>query len=409
MHGIHRSRSVSIGLLVLFVALRAAVAENAPPGGADTAPVLKIERLSCRAGGILSSHETPPASASEQTAVVGNTPSECGLGDRLAVTVDKESLTTWKAASKNDPKQLELILDGRVMKGVYGDPPGLADATFQFDLKRLSDKEENRTAWNTLLSHTKHRAKISVALAFKGDPVSDSDQRITLLVFPSYGWAVALFFVALLVAFLCLARLSDIIRDPGPEPEPGTRRYYSLGRSQMAWWFFVVLASFLYIWMITGDYDTITQGALILIGISAATGLGSAVVDSNKREEAIKKQADLRKERADLERQNATESVARLAQVRAELERLTPKSDCFVLDILRDDTGVSFHRFQIAGWTLVLSLVFIVGMLKDLAMPDFSATLLGLMGISSGTYIGFKLPDAAKTAAPSTGGGQNSP
>jgi hypothetical protein len=29
-------------------------------------------------------------------------------------------------------------------------------------------------------------------------------------------------------------------------------------------------------------------------------------------------------------------------------------------------------------------------------MPDFSATLLGLMGISSGTYIGFKASDAPK-------------
>ena len=25
-------------------------------------------------------------------------------------------------------------------------------------------------------------------------------------------------------------------------------------------------------------------------------------------------------------------------------------------------------------------------------MPDFSATLLGLMGLSSGTYVGFKMP-----------------
>jgi len=30
--------------------------------------------------------------------------------------------------------------------------------------------------------------------------------------------------------------------------------------------------------------------------------------------------------------------------------------------------------------------------LWDLTMPEFSATMLALMGISSGTYIGFKLP-----------------
>jgi hypothetical protein len=27
-------------------------------------------------------------------------------------------------------------------------------------------------------------------------------------------------------------------------------------------------------------------------------------------------------------------------------------------------------------------------------MPDFGVTLLGLMGISSGTYVGFKFPQA---------------
>ena len=33
-------------------------------------------------------------------------------------------------------------------------------------------------------------------------------------------------------------------------------------------------------------------------------------------------------------------------------------------------------------------------------MPQFSATLLGLMGISSGTYLGIKVPEKASTDAP---------
>jgi hypothetical protein len=37
--------------------------------------------------------------------------------------------------------------------------------------------------------------------------------------------------------------------------------------------------------------------------------------------------------------------------------------------------------------------------LRDLAMPDFSAMVLGLMGISSGTYFGFKLPAASAANA----------
>jgi hypothetical protein len=37
--------------------------------------------------------------------------------------------------------------------------------------------------------------------------------------------------------------------------------------------------------------------------------------------------------------------------------------------------------------------MFVSAVYNNLTMPELSATLLGLMGISSGTYIGFKLPE----------------
>jgi hypothetical protein len=64
----------------------------------------------------------------------------------------------------------------------------------------------------------------------------------------------------------------------------------------------------------------------------------------------------------------------------------------FMTDLLGDDGVISFHRFQIAAWTLVLGTIFVEQVATQLAMPEFNATLLGLMGISSGTYIGFKIP-----------------
>jgi hypothetical protein len=56
----------------------------------------------------------------------------------------------------------------------------------------------------------------------------------------------------------------------------------------------------------------------------------------------------------------------------------------------------SLARFQMAVWTVVLGFVFVVAVYNTLAMPDFSATLLGLTGISAGTYVGFKIPDPPK-------------
>ncbi|MCK5467548.1 MAG: hypothetical protein KAI99_03540, partial [Cyclobacteriaceae bacterium] len=69
------------------------------------------------------------------------------------------------------------------------------------------------------------------------------------------------------------------------------------------------------------------------------------------------------------------------------------KSDGFINDILSDNTGFSFHRFQILIWTIVLGIIFIVEVISNLQMPEFDDTLLMLMGISSGTYIGFKFPE----------------
>jgi hypothetical protein len=45
------------------------------------------------------------------------------------------------------------------------------------------------------------------------------------------------------------------------------------------------------------------------------------------------------------------------------------------------------------GWTLVTGVIFCVSVYNRLAMPDFSPTLLALMGISSATYLGAKIPE----------------
>ena len=69
----------------------------------------------------------------------------------------------------------------------------------------------------------------------------------------------------------------------------------------------------------------------------------------------------------------------------------------FWRDLVADDRGgVTLDRVQIAVWTIVLGMIFISSVALDLTMPEFSGTLLALMGISSGTYIGFKLPQAKK-------------
>jgi hypothetical protein len=246
--------------------------------------------------------------------------------------------------------------------------------------------------------------------------LAETPVRFTIVpINDPWTWGGISFVVALLVLFLVLAHRSSILRDPTRELGPGEFGSYSLARTQIAWWLFIIIGSFVYIWMVTGDHETVTQGVLVLIGISTAAGLGSVVVDSGKQDQRktleIQHNA-LGVEIAGLEQQIAVLGAvadalkAILIQKFAELKDIENKlqnlplppgaSERFLTDILSDDQGVSLHRFQMAAWTVILGIVFIHEVWSKLAMPDFNATLLGLMGISAGTYVAFKIPDAPK-------------
>jgi hypothetical protein len=52
-----------------------------------------------------------------------------------------------------------------------------------------------------------------------------------------------------------------------------------------------------------------------------------------------------------------------------------------------------YKHNSIAVWTVVLSIVFIKQVYENLAMPEFNTTLMGLLGLSAGTYLGLKIPE----------------
>ena len=82
-----------------------------------------------------------------------------------------------------------------------------------------------------------------------------------------------------------------------------------------------------------------------------------------------------------------------------ELLASRPVSKGFFEDVLTDDVGISFHRFQMFAWTIVLGIIFIASVYRQLAMPEFNETLLALLGISSGTYMGFMIAEPRTAGA----------
>jgi hypothetical protein len=350
------------------------------------------------------------------------------------IRVDIDHLADWAAA--NNPAKLVPYLNGLAIRGCYPEEIHTLKNHLQFHLQIAP---ENKQVWVDLLGAPKGMRKlvtVSVGLENQSafDTVYDDSNRFPLTVISRwYGFVALVVVVVTLIFFLWLARSTNIIREPGPQPVGGKHRPYNLGRTQMAFWFFMIYASYVVIWLITSALDPITGSVLALMGISAGTALSEALIDSGKGEATASNLNELAAEKQTLEqsipnlekRIDGLEAKAamtpedlanrdslskrlqdyrtRLTNVKEQILVLTPDEEDdvsagFLRDILSDGHGYSFHRFQIFAWTIVLGIMFVSSVYNGLAMPEFSPTLLGLMGISSGTYIGFKFPEQKQAA-----------
>jgi len=345
------------------------------------------------------------------------------------VSVEVEGLEAWAAA--NDTSKLVPYINGRAITGNYPEAILPTKNHLQFHLEMTP---ENKSVWIDLLGEpTSLRKPVAFSVGPEGvgpfDSKFDKSNRIPLtVVSPVYG-VIALFVIlGTLFILLWLARGTNLIRERGTVAVPGKLKPYNLGRTQMAFWFFLIYSSYTAIWLITDALDTITPSLLALMGISAGTALGEALIDTGKDDavdaqlqELVAQKQALEQSVPDLQGQldavsakasptpedtssrdslnkQLQDSRTRLAQITQQIETLTPPesravSAGFLRDILADSTGYSFHRFQIFAWTIILGIIFVSAVYNSLNMPEFSPTLLGLMGLSSGTYIGFKFPE----------------
>jgi hypothetical protein len=77
----------------------------------------------------------------------------------------------------------------------------------------------------------------------------------------------------------------------------------------------------------------------------------------------------------------------------ASLAEVYPPTQGLLPDLLSDAAGYNIHRLQLLAWTGVLGITFLYEVTRTLGMPELSANLLALTGISNGTYFGFKMQE----------------
>ncbi len=284
-----------------------------------------------------------------------------GLDDRISIHIN--NFSTLLAKANSDCTQIVLFLDGMPIKGLKPESCDVIAGHVRYRILRTPDSDN---AWHGLLGSPKGFTRIvNVTVGPDAQNTIGNPKELELQVLPKRQfWAFMALIAVMLAVFVWLCRRTSLIRSGSPSVPP-EQRPYSLSLFQMSFWFFLVIAAYVFLWLINDELDTITESVLALIGIGAATALGATLIDQNKP-----------------------------------VPVSTDKSEGFLRDVMSDPTGISLHRFQMFAWTLILGVIFIGSVYHNLEMPQFSATLLGLMGISSGTYLGFKVPEKASTDAP---------
>jgi uncharacterized RDD family membrane protein YckC len=318
----------------------------------------------------------PPSAQADVQLVV-----ECAVGDNHECVTDSTemlghhiklrvpNLKSW-IDKKNSPSNLVLYLNGRqlaktnpVSVSVSYDPahPELNELIF-----KLQRTAETDATWDDLIVRDKNwrgiflkgvSRKVRPSIGLENGIAAETHAVFELVLLPLEWVYVCLGFMCFtLVGLIVLAQKSSLLRDNPAGP-------YSLARTQMAIWSWLLVNAYFFLFVMTRDPAVdIPTSILGLLGISSTTYVAAALVD------------------------------------RSDGSSTPPTSKGFWKDI-SGSSGVQLHRIQIIAWTVVLAFVFILRIFAKLSIPDFNPTLLGLLGLSAGTYVGFKFPENQVTAS----------
>jgi hypothetical protein len=147
---------------------------------------------------------------------------------------------------------------------------------------------------------------------------------------------------------------TSVLRNAPPQNLAANQQAsWSISRVVLAWWLSICVLSFGYLWAFMGEHRNILSGsAPVLLGIQGTT---LALTTKFGRDP------------------NA------------------PASRGFFQDLISESGEPEVARLQMLVWNGILGVIFLWQSIFQWSMPEFDATLMTLLGISSAAYVGFKL------------------
>jgi len=310
----------------------------------------------------------------------------------------------WESVQRmmSDVKQrLYLQLGPARLRHLHADDPLIRQSDtgiFRFVFV-IHDTPDDQAEWKKLRATRGELRPVSISVAFDLDGLTHTlrtklgssldsvasgmpEQQFKFRIYSIY--TAAAFFLAYFISiliFLWFSAVPNLLRDPdGPVRE--TKHVFSLSRCQLAFWFFVILGAWIFLWVTTSSLDTLSETALIVSGIGSGAAV-TGIVAGKVRDEIAG---------------GSLSTVTLNVNERPRGFRAGPGAVLY--DLLSDRDTVAFHRFQLLVWNLILGGVFLWKTVEDFAMPEFNSTLLGLLGLSAVTFVGIKMTPTADNRDP---------
>jgi len=412
----------SLGILILVWCAIAAISQAAVPATEQSTPPAETKPVASSSAPaptdvlqIVSLAESP------DTDSINGRPSRIRLNGKLWVVLNHPL--------PDGATKYALFLNDEEIKGL--DPPVVTSYRSQpallFILKRAT---LNDAFWRDLLGSPRS-GHVNVVVSLGRQSGAGPSERIVgapdsarfgLEIFTGLDLTLAAGAILLVLVLVWgHARSRTTLRDNLLPQLAPSRQPYSLGRSQMAFWFTLIFAAFVVLFFLLQDTNVLTSQALSLMGISGATAAAAVAVDVARTSPADVANCALKalglntyedvqrveQEILDREQKLATLPPASPQRMQLQIEindrnsvlrTYEVKTRPFVSqgwfkDVTTDINGPTVHRLQVVFWTATLGAIFLYSVYRNLAMPEFNGTLLTLMGISSAGYVGFKIQE----------------
>ena len=344
---------------------------------------------------------------------------DCQFGSVLTLPV--ENLSQWETATTHEDRNLLLYLNGVAMTGLSALTAARTDQpdkpqSVSFRLTRDLAVADQAKAWSALLA-TSADVSMGVSVGIGTDAARWSfTGHTTTLALPRQPFRPVLIglaaFVVLIIlrwcfgsalrgfsgtpkarqAFCTLATAKQDVLKPRKITTSTFAGPYSLSLLLMASWLLLVSFSFFSMWLATHSPDLVNSTALSLLGFGAGAAVfaraAEAATDSDR-------QLDDKLAAALTAFDGVTFTDVEAALKDARLAGLISSGSTWK-DLLSEKgvLRVDLHRVQLLLFSVFYMGVFLWSLNNILALPDFSTATLGLLGISTASYLGFKFASA---------------